>query len=281
MERRPGVSSRTDRSAQRTGRVWKLSLTLIVLLLCAAVVVIWYAGKQKESHPQATRVPSASSPVPSGGLPLMLDVKGESGKPQSVDVISGKPVSPSVYADYEGYRVYFCCATSRSDFQQNAQGYLQAMKLRGILLVPTPAPGKSGNLQSGSAQSSPAIEGRPSKPRSASLDRPKAVSSVNVPLNAGVKTQPKKPQSTNLGTLEAAPSVGVPLLVDAKGEPGKLQSVDVISGKPVNPSVYADYDGKRVYFCCAVSRDDFQQNARSYLQAIEMKGILLEKVSSP
>src|SRR3990172_2539946 len=168
-----------------------LSRTLIALLLMTAPIILCSCAKQKRGQ---SRPASQSSSVPSASAPLLVDPKGEPGKLQSVDVISGKPINPSIYADYEGYRVYFCCPTSRSDFQQNAQRYLQAIKLRGILLEPTPAPGKTGAVPPGSVEGSQSTKG-----------------------------QPGKPQMVDLGTPKAVPSGSVPLLVDAKGEPGKRQ----------------------------------------------------------
>jgi uncharacterized protein YxeA len=60
------------------------------------------------------------------------------------------------------------------------------------------------------------------------------------------------------------------------GEPGSPQSVDVISGKPVNPDVYGDYNGKRVYFCCLVSKGLFEERKQLYLNAIKKRGIILK-----
>jgi len=64
--------------------------------------------------------------------------------------------------------------------------------------------------------------------------------------------------------------------VDIFGEHGHDQIVDVISGKPINPEVFGDYFGKRIYFCCMVSKSNFEQNKRLYFQAMKKRGILLE-----
>jgi YHS domain-containing protein len=60
------------------------------------------------------------------------------------------------------------------------------------------------------------------------------------------------------------------------GEPGKPQSQDVISGKPAHPFVYDDYNGKRIFFCCIVSKGRFDKNKDLYLKAIKKRGIILE-----
>jgi hypothetical protein len=117
-------------------RMQILSRIVIALLLMTAAVALCSCAKQKQGQ---SRPAPRSSSVPSAGVPLVVDVKGESGKPQSVDVISGKTVDPDVYGDYDGYRVYFCCSTSRDDFGRNARVYLKAIKRRGILLQPAPA----------------------------------------------------------------------------------------------------------------------------------------------
>ncbi|MHB1459084.1 MAG: hypothetical protein ACYC0V_19430, partial [Armatimonadota bacterium] len=119
--------------------------------LVATVGVLFYTLRQSNRLPIS--LPTvATNLTSSGDIPLMINVKGESGKLQSVDVISGKPVRPGIYADYGGYRVYFCCATSRSDFHRDAQDYLRAIKQRGILLKPTPSMGKNSAVSSGSVK---------------------------------------------------------------------------------------------------------------------------------
>jgi hypothetical protein len=61
------------------------------------------------------------------------------------------------------------------------------------------------------------------------------------------------------------------------GEKGERQTVDVISGKQVNPFVYDDYNGERIYFCCVVSKGRFDDHKELYQKAIKKRGILLEK----
>ena len=71
---------------------------------------------------------------------IYSQIIGESGHPQTVDVISGKQVNPDVYGDYNGKRVYFCCLVSKGFFDEHKQIYLGAIKKHGIILMDTPAP---------------------------------------------------------------------------------------------------------------------------------------------
>jgi hypothetical protein len=87
---------------------------------------------------------SAPAPTPFAGSPIAQNngqpgpsannIIGEPGKPQSVDVFSGKPVNRGVFGDYNGQRVYFCCPTSKATFDASSQAYLEAIKARGITL---------------------------------------------------------------------------------------------------------------------------------------------------
>ncbi len=56
----------------------------------------------------------------------------------------------------------------------------------------------------------------------------------------------------------------------------KAQTIDAFSGKPVNKSIYADYNGKRIYFCCANSKMDFNNDPEKYIKKFRELGITLE-----
>jgi YHS domain-containing protein len=58
---------------------------------------------------------------------------------QANDVMSGKPVSTSIYADYAGKRIYFCCEESRRRFNTDPEAWMKAAREQGITLEDTPA----------------------------------------------------------------------------------------------------------------------------------------------
>jgi YHS domain-containing protein len=210
----------------------RILITGILLLSCTVAII----AVVRSDKPRATRTatPLASiNPQPYAQSPTSVSVIGEANKPQTVDVISGKPIDRSVYADFGEERVYFCCGQSRTDFMKNSAGYLAKIHERGIQLERV----KAGSVMTGESAS----------------------------------TASSSTASSSTVLSSTASSVTV------KGERGKLQSVDVISGKPIDKNFYADYNGERVYFCCAQSKTDFSKNSEAYLKEIRTQGILLAK----
>jgi len=54
------------------------------------------------------------------------------------------------------------------------------------------------------------------------------------------------------------------------------QARDIMSGKPINRSIYTDYAGKRIYFCCAESRKQFSAQPELCMKMFREQGITLE-----
>lgn len=45
----------------------------------------------------------------------------------------------------------------------------------------------------------------------------------------------------------------------------------------INKQLFADYNGKRVYFCCPGCPDEFKKNPEKYIKKLEDQGVELEK----
>jgi YHS domain-containing protein len=58
----------------------------------------------------------------------------------------------------------------------------------------------------------------------------------------------------------------------------KAQATCPIEGAKINKSIYADYQGKRIYFCCADCKAKFNADPAKYVKQMEDKGIALAKV---
>ena len=58
---------------------------------------------------------------------------------------------------------------------------------------------------------------------------------------------------------------------------GKEQKLCPVLGGEIDKSVYADYQGKRVHFCCAGCIDAFKKSPQKYVQKMEAEGIRLDK----
>jgi YHS domain-containing protein len=57
---------------------------------------------------------------------------------------------------------------------------------------------------------------------------------------------------------------------------GKPQTVCPVLGGNINKQYYADYKGKRIYFCCAGCDQEFLKNPEKYMQKLEEQGVELE-----
>ncbi len=58
------------------------------------------------------------------------------------------------------------------------------------------------------------------------------------------------------------------------------QSLCPVMGKEVNKDVYTDYEGERIYFCCAPCIEEFKKNPEKYMAALQEKGVILEAAST-
>ncbi|MBN2135023.1 MAG: YHS domain-containing protein [Acidobacteria bacterium] len=46
-----------------------------------------------------------------------------------------------------------------------------------------------------------------------------------------------------------------------------------VMGNKINKDVYADYNGKRVYFCCAACIDKFNKDPEKYIKSLTEEGV--------
>ena len=51
--------------------------------------------------------------------------------PQKTCPVMGNPIDTSIYVDYRGKRVYFCCAMCPETFKKDPQKYLKILAARG------------------------------------------------------------------------------------------------------------------------------------------------------
>ncbi len=63
---------------------------------------------------------------------------------------------------------------------------------------------------------------------------------------------------------------------EAGSQAPKAQTTDAFSGNPINRSIYADYQGKRIYFCCANSKKQFENDPERYIAKFRELGVTLE-----
>jgi len=66
--------------------------------------------------------------------------------------------------------------------------------------------------------------------------------------------------------------IGQPKDAPAEGAAAISQKTCPIMGKPIDPSVHADYQGTRVYFCCSGCIDKFNADPAKYLAKVKAQG---------
>jgi YHS domain-containing protein len=57
----------------------------------------------------------------------------------------------------------------------------------------------------------------------------------------------------------------------------KVQVNCPVTGDKIDKKVFADYEGKRVYFCCAACQEKFNADAKAIVAKMEAEGIVLDK----
>ena len=58
----------------------------------------------------------------------------------------------------------------------------------------------------------------------------------------------------------------------------KSQTTCPVMGGEIDRNIYADYEGKRVYFCYPACLGEFKKNPEKYVKKLEDEGVILEKV---
>ncbi|MEW5734265.1 MAG: YHS domain-containing protein [Thermodesulfobacteriota bacterium] len=64
-------------------------------------------------------------------------------KPQQFCPVMGGRVNKGLHTDYQGKRIYFCCAYCIGEFQKNPEKYLEKMKQDGVSLENAPETDKA------------------------------------------------------------------------------------------------------------------------------------------
>jgi YHS domain-containing protein len=59
-----------------------------------------------------------------------------------------------------------------------------------------------------------------------------------------------------------------------------MQTTCPVMGGAINKALYADHDGKRVYFCCGGCSADFKKDPAKYIKKLEDAGVTVAKVQT-
>ena len=72
-------------------------------------------------------------------LCLTLIIGTACAKPQETCPVMGGAINKEIYADYNGKRVYFCCAGCIAPFNKEPEKYIQQLESAGVELDAAPA----------------------------------------------------------------------------------------------------------------------------------------------
>lgn len=83
----------------------------------------------------------------------------------------------------------------------------------------------------------------------------------------------------HIATLLVTAIMGLGFIVQAetKEAPKKQTNCPVMTKNPVNPELYVDVNGKRIYVCCAGCIAKIKADPDTYIKQLEAEGIVLEK----
>jgi YHS domain-containing protein len=77
-------------------------------------------------------------------------------------------------------------------------------------------------------------------------------------------------------TLTLAFAAAGPVAAAPAATQSQAQTVCPVLGGAIDKNVYTDYQGKRIYFCCAACIEEFNQNPEKYLQKLKEAGVTPE-----
>ena len=193
-------------------------IKVTVALVVASTIVVCAQDKSStktDSHPAAYTttahhdVDSTTKPVEKAAL-----------VPQTTCPVQGDPINKKLYVDYQGKRIYVCCAECKSALAKDPEMYIKKLESMG--------------------QSVEIIDSVKAREASAGASNSQTVQ------NPAVKLIPQK----------TCP----------------------VMGSPIDKSVFVDYKGKRVYFCCGMCPATFKQDPEKYLKILADKGEAVEEI---
>jgi YHS domain-containing protein len=118
------------------------NIKIFIAILLSAGLLTGISGCKKADNPQkpATTPSTQSPPAMQHQTKPAQDQPKTAGQQQTVCPITGENIDKSVFVDYQGKRIYFCCSDCPPNFKANPEKYIKEMESKGIVLAKTPAP---------------------------------------------------------------------------------------------------------------------------------------------
>jgi YHS domain-containing protein len=86
-------------------------------------------------HKLATALAILAVMILAAGPALVADLK-----PQTKCPVMGGDINKTIFTDYQGQRIYFCCSACIAEFQRDPARYQKKMADQGEAVEPVPAP---------------------------------------------------------------------------------------------------------------------------------------------
>ena len=102
---------------------------------------------------------------------------------------------------------------------------------------------------------------------------------VSILTGCTKEPQPKPEDSTHVHEHDTTHEHGS-VHEEETADASKSQTICPVMGGEINKTLYADYEGKRTYLCCAACLEEFNKNPEKYIKKLEDEGITLDKVST-
>ena len=76
------------------------------------------------------------------GIPVTnAEAAEKKGKAQTICPVLGDPIDKQFYADYKGYRIYFCCGDCVGKFKADPEKFMKILRDSGVTLEKVPTGG--------------------------------------------------------------------------------------------------------------------------------------------
>ena len=177
------------------------------------------------------------------------------GKPQTTCPVMGGAIDPKLYVDALGKRIYMCCAGCTAKIKKDPAKYIAKLEGQGVRLDPGGKPQTTCPVMGGKVD--PKIYADVLGRR------------VYVCCRMCVGTIKKDP-AKYISKLEAE---GV--LVAFGGKP---QTTCPVMGGKINPKLYVDALGKRIYICCPGCVAAIKKDPATYIAKLWASGVKVSAV---
>jgi YHS domain-containing protein len=86
---------------------------------------------------------------------------------------------------------------------------------------------------------------------------------------SGKAEPPKSPATTSPVAGHEAMKMGESPAAPAAAGTEIAQKLCPVTGDPIDPKVYLDHNGRRVYFCCSMCEATFKKDPAKYLKIVD------------